>query len=226
MLMDKLREGAQGSIAKIIFWLIIFSFALAGVGSYLNRPVNTDPAEVNGEPITAQDLEKAYGNERARLESQFGDSFSQLASNPAYVGQEYRMDCFPIFYQFLDFNDDPGMTFTLVYPDSTSVTFTPTFADGKMIVPAALITMAGTYTVQVADENQVPTALDMKPAGINEPNTSEFFFNNSYTQTFVASAAPAVSLLPQTGGFLEVLAGGSAILLGGVLLVVKSRRLN
>ena len=85
MLMDKLREGAQGSIAKIIFWLIIFSFALAGVGSYLNRPVNTDPAEVNGEPITAQALEKAYGNERARLESQFGDSFSQLASNPAYV---------------------------------------------------------------------------------------------------------------------------------------------
>jgi Parvulin-like peptidyl-prolyl isomerase len=85
MLMDKLREGAQGSIAKIIFWLIIFSFALAGVGSYLNRPVNTDPADVNGEPITAQALERAYGNERARLESQFGDSFSQLASNPAYV---------------------------------------------------------------------------------------------------------------------------------------------
>lgn len=155
-----------------------------------------------------------------------GNTYTGAASNPAYVGQEYRMDCFPIFYQFLDFNDDPGMTFTLVYPDSTSVTFTPTFADGKMIVPAALITMAGTYTVQVADENQVPAALDMKPAGINEPNTSEFFFNNSYTQTFVASAAPAVSLLPQTGGFLEVLAGGSAILLGGVLLVVKSRRLN
>ena len=25
MLMDKLREGAQGRVAKIIFWLIIFS---------------------------------------------------------------------------------------------------------------------------------------------------------------------------------------------------------
>lgn len=87
MLMDKLREGAQGSIAKIIFWLIILSFALAGVGSYLNRPVNTDPAEVNGEPITSQALERAYSNERARMESQFGDSFSQLASNPAYVKQ-------------------------------------------------------------------------------------------------------------------------------------------
>ena len=52
MLMDKLREGAQGRVAKIIFWLIILSFALAGVGSYLNSPVDTNPAEVNGEPIT------------------------------------------------------------------------------------------------------------------------------------------------------------------------------
>lgn len=47
MLMDKLREGAQGRVAKIIFWLIILSFSLAGVGSYLNRPADTNPARVN-----------------------------------------------------------------------------------------------------------------------------------------------------------------------------------
>ena len=87
MLMDKLREGAQGRVAKIIFWLIILSFALAGVGSYLNSPVNTDPAEVNGEPITGQALETAYRNERSRMEAQFGESFSQLASNPDYTNQ-------------------------------------------------------------------------------------------------------------------------------------------
>ena len=87
MLMDKLREGAQGRIAKIIFWLIILSFALAGVGSYLNTPVDTSPAEVNGEPITAQALDTAYRNERSRLESQFGENFSQLASNPEYIKQ-------------------------------------------------------------------------------------------------------------------------------------------
>lgn len=87
MLMDKLREGAQGRIAKIIFLLIILSFALAGVGSYLNSPVDTSPAEVNGEPITAQALDTAYRNERSRLESQFGENFSQLASNPEYIKQ-------------------------------------------------------------------------------------------------------------------------------------------
>lgn len=87
MLMDKLRDGAQGKVAKIIFWLIILSFALAGVGSYLNRPVNMDPAEVNGEPIKAQTLETQYRNERSRMEAQFGDNFSQLTSNPDYVKQ-------------------------------------------------------------------------------------------------------------------------------------------
>lgn len=42
---------------------------------------------MNGEPITNQALETAYRNERARMESQFGESFAQLASNPAYVQQ-------------------------------------------------------------------------------------------------------------------------------------------
>ena len=87
MLMDKLREGAQGRVAKIIFWLIILSFSLAGVGSYLNRPADTNPAKVNDQAVTSQDFDRAYQNERARLQQQFGESFSQLADNPAYVKQ-------------------------------------------------------------------------------------------------------------------------------------------
>lgn len=87
MLMDKLREGAQGRIAKIIFWLIILSFVLAGVGSYLDQPADTDPAEVNGESISAQELENAYRNERSRLEAQYGDAFAQLTADPNYLPQ-------------------------------------------------------------------------------------------------------------------------------------------
>ncbi len=87
MLMDKLREGAQGRIAKIIFWLIILSFSLAGIGSYLNRPADTNPAKVNDQSITSQDFDRAYQNERNRMEQQFGESFSQLVNNPEYVKQ-------------------------------------------------------------------------------------------------------------------------------------------
>ncbi|WP_320152501.1 SurA N-terminal domain-containing protein [uncultured Tolumonas sp.] len=87
MLMDKLRDGAQGRIAKIIFWLIILSFALAGVGSYLNRPASNDPAVVDDEVISAQTLEKNYQNERANMQAQYGEAASQLLDNPQYLAQ-------------------------------------------------------------------------------------------------------------------------------------------
>ncbi len=90
MMLDKLREGAQGKVAKVILGLIILSFALAGVGSYLNGPARTAPATVNGNDISAPALENAYRNERARMESQMGESFNQLAANPDYMKQFRR----------------------------------------------------------------------------------------------------------------------------------------
>ena len=48
MIMDKMREGAQSTAAKVIFVVIMVSFALAGIGGYAVRKPNTDPAEVNG----------------------------------------------------------------------------------------------------------------------------------------------------------------------------------
>lgn len=90
MMLDKLREGAQGKVAKVILVLIILSFALAGVGSYLSGPARTAPATVNGIEISAAALENAYRNERARMESQMGEAFSQLAANPDYMKQFRR----------------------------------------------------------------------------------------------------------------------------------------
>lgn len=90
MMLDKLREGAQGKVAKVILGLIILSFALAGVGSYLNGPARTAPATVNGNDISAPALENAYRNERARMESQMGEAFNQLAVNPDYMKQFRR----------------------------------------------------------------------------------------------------------------------------------------
>ena len=48
MLMDKMRQGAQSLTAKIIFVIIMVSFALAGIGGYAVRKPNTDPVEVDG----------------------------------------------------------------------------------------------------------------------------------------------------------------------------------
>lgn len=90
MFFDKLRAGAQSTVSKVILVLIILSFALAGVGSYVTRPVQEVAAVVNGDEISAQALENAYRNERARLESQLGAQFSQLLGDPAYVQQIRR----------------------------------------------------------------------------------------------------------------------------------------
>jgi len=87
MLMDKLRDGAQGRIAKTIFWLIILSFALAGVGSYINRPASNDPAVVDDEVISTQTLEQSYQNERARMQAQYGEAAAQLLGNHQYLTQ-------------------------------------------------------------------------------------------------------------------------------------------
>lgn len=84
-MLEKIREGSQGPVAKVILLLVIFSFALAGVGSYINSGSEPNAAEVNGLEIKRSQLERAFENERARMESQYGDMFSQLAADPNYM---------------------------------------------------------------------------------------------------------------------------------------------
>ncbi|MDX5406636.1 MAG: SurA N-terminal domain-containing protein [Chromatiaceae bacterium] len=84
-MLERIREGSQGIIAKSILGLVILTFALAGVGSYLSTPAETNVAEVNGEKISRQDFEQAFQNERARMQQQFGEMYAALAADPAYM---------------------------------------------------------------------------------------------------------------------------------------------
>ncbi|GLP94847.1 SurA N-terminal domain-containing protein [Paraferrimonas sedimenticola] len=84
-MLERIREGAQGPAAKIILILVILSFAVAGVGNYLAGGNEVVVAEVNEVQITANQLEQAYQNERARLEQQMGDMFDSLAADPNYL---------------------------------------------------------------------------------------------------------------------------------------------
>lgn len=84
-MLEKIREGSQGVWAMVILGLVILSFVFAGVGSYVTAPTDTAAAVVNGEEISQSALERAYQNERARLESQFGDAFNALAADTEYL---------------------------------------------------------------------------------------------------------------------------------------------
>jgi peptidyl-prolyl cis-trans isomerase D len=83
-MLERIREGSQGPVAKIILGAVILTFALAGVGSYTNS-VDTSVAQVNGVKITQSSFEQAYQSQRARMEQQFGEMFSTLAADATYM---------------------------------------------------------------------------------------------------------------------------------------------
>lgn len=84
-MLEKIREGAQGTIAKSILVLVILSFAFTGVSSYLGSSTEPAAATVNGEEIPVSALEQAFQNEKARMEQQLGEMFQTLAADDNYL---------------------------------------------------------------------------------------------------------------------------------------------
>jgi peptidyl-prolyl cis-trans isomerase D len=84
-MLEKIREGSQGPLAITIVGLIIISFAVTGVGSYLGSSSTPAAATVNGEDITLNEVEAAYQNQRARMEAQFGESVAAAFANETYL---------------------------------------------------------------------------------------------------------------------------------------------
>lgn len=90
-MLERIREGSQGFMAKLILGLVILTFALAGVGSYLSTPREAIVAVVNGEDITQASYDQALQNERSRMQQQFGEMYDMLAADPAYMAS-FRND--------------------------------------------------------------------------------------------------------------------------------------
>jgi peptidyl-prolyl cis-trans isomerase D len=84
-MLERIREGSQGVVAKTILGLVILTFALSGVYSYIGTSSTPAAATVNGVEISQQNFQRVYENERARMESQMGELFSQLASSAEYL---------------------------------------------------------------------------------------------------------------------------------------------
>ena len=84
-MLEKIREGSQGLAAKMILGLVILTFALAGIGSYLGNTAAQPAAIVNGEEISQTAFQQKYDSNRSRMEQQFGQMFAQLAADEAYM---------------------------------------------------------------------------------------------------------------------------------------------
>lgn len=86
-MMDNLRAAANNVVLKIILALIMLSFILTGVGSYLIGGSNDYAAKVNDQDISRAQLEQAMQSERGRLQQKLGEQFSVLAANEGYMQQ-------------------------------------------------------------------------------------------------------------------------------------------
>ncbi|RUO32199.1 peptidylprolyl isomerase [Aliidiomarina sedimenti] len=86
-MLDRIREGSKGPVAKIILFLIILTFALTGVSGYLGGNADDHVAEVNGEKISRTDFDRAYQNERAQMEDELGDFVETLFADEDYMGE-------------------------------------------------------------------------------------------------------------------------------------------
>lgn len=84
-MMDNLRASANHVVLKIILGLIILSFVLTGVGSYLTGGNNNYAAKVNDREISRSQFENAVAGERNRLQQQMGNRYSELAGNDGYI---------------------------------------------------------------------------------------------------------------------------------------------
>jgi peptidyl-prolyl cis-trans isomerase D len=73
MLQD-IRKSTQGTAAKVVIGLIVLSFALFGIESILVGGSDNSIAEINGEPIAAQELQQAVDLQRRQLISMLGDN--------------------------------------------------------------------------------------------------------------------------------------------------------
>lgn len=84
-MLDRIREGSQGAIAKGILGFVVLTFAISGVSSYFSSSADTTVAVVNGEEVGRAKFEQSLQNARNRMKQQFGDMFDNLAADPAYM---------------------------------------------------------------------------------------------------------------------------------------------
>jgi peptidyl-prolyl cis-trans isomerase D len=74
-MLQAMRDRVMGVLGWIVIGLIIITFALFGLGSYLQDHTRLYAARVNGVDITPHELQLAYQNQRASMEQMLGDAF-------------------------------------------------------------------------------------------------------------------------------------------------------
>jgi peptidyl-prolyl cis-trans isomerase D len=80
-MLDALRSHATGWVAKVLFGILVVSFAIWGIGDIFRRPHGGSTlAEVAGTPITVQEVSKEFENRLRQMQQQFGTNLDRRAA--------------------------------------------------------------------------------------------------------------------------------------------------
>ena len=82
-MLQAMRDKVMGGLGWFIIGLIIVTFALFGLGSYLQDKSQVFAAVVNDVEISNRELQMAYQQKRAQMEQMMGDAF-----NPALIDED------------------------------------------------------------------------------------------------------------------------------------------
>ena len=82
-MLQALKEKITGWLGWVVIGLIVITFSLFGLGSYLKDKARVYAAKVNGVEITQRELQLAYQQQRTQLEQMLGDAF-----DPAVIDEE------------------------------------------------------------------------------------------------------------------------------------------
>ena len=87
-MLQAIRNNAQGVFVWIIVGLIVVSFALFGLGSYLSGASKVTAASVNGVEISGNELTRAYQNYQESLRNMFGEQYDPEMFGTARIKNE------------------------------------------------------------------------------------------------------------------------------------------
>ncbi len=87
-MLQRLRERAQGVVAGIIVGVLVLAFSMWGIQNYLTTSAGREiAAKVNGEKITAQQLNNAFERTRRRMMVQFSGMINLNQAQQAKLKQ-------------------------------------------------------------------------------------------------------------------------------------------
>ncbi|MEZ5584687.1 MAG: SurA N-terminal domain-containing protein [Candidatus Competibacteraceae bacterium] len=87
-MLQTIRDRATGWIAYTIVGFLIVPFALWGINSYFDGGAALNVAEVNGIEISQQEFQRAYQQQRQRLQNLFGNNFDPAVFDETRLKQQ------------------------------------------------------------------------------------------------------------------------------------------